>query len=78
MPSDNCQLRVLLLIGVYPKVGDVKTLWVDLLLWAVLANEREIARHCWVKTTEPMRYAIWAAHVAHATSLEQVILLEIA
>ena len=38
------------------------------MLWAVLADEREIARQCWVKTVEPMRFAIWAAHVANGMS----------
>ena len=56
---------------VYPQSGDVKTNWADLMLWAVLANEPSIAQHCWSKSTEPMRFAIWAAHVAHAASLEQ-------
>ena len=58
---------------IYPQLGDVKTSWMDLCLWAVLANERSIAQLCWLKTAEPMRVAIWASHVAHATSLEQSI-----
>ena len=56
----------------YPQPEDIKTNWTDLLLWAVLADEREIARHLWVKTSEPMRFAIWAAHIAHVTASAQL------
>ena len=56
----------------YPQVDDVKTNWTDLFFWAVLADERLIAQHLWLRTSEPMRFAIWAAHVAQFTSLQQI------
>lgn len=56
----------------YPLEGDTKTSWLDLMLWAVMADNVEIARHTWAKTAEPMRAAIWAAHVAHAISKRQL------
>ena len=59
-------------VGVYPQLDDVKTNWTDLFFWAVLADERTIAQNLWVKTSEPMRFAIWAAHVAHVISNEQL------
>ena len=48
----------------YPQADDVKTSWLDVMLWAVMAGEPEIARCLWAKVAEPMRAAIWAAHVA--------------
>ena len=56
----------------YPQVGDVKTKWEDILLWAVLANEPEIVQAVWAKTSEPLRFAIWAAHLAELMSKKQV------
>ena len=53
-------------------MGDVKTNWMDLMLWAVMAGQPEIAQHCWAKTAEPMRAAIWAAHLAFAVSRVQL------
>ena len=56
----------------YPMAGDVKTNWTDLFFWAVLADERPIAMEVWQRTSEPMRFAIWAAHLAESISNQQV------
>ena len=41
------------------------------MIWAVLADEMDIARYVLPKTLEPMRYAIWAAHLANFKSQEK-------
>ncbi len=55
-----------------PHAGALKTTWTDITLWAVLSGTKytELAQCAWAKTEEPMRTAIWAAHLAHANSLD--------
>lgn len=38
--------------------------WTDVFLWAVVAEQMEIARHLWVKVEEPLRAAIMACRVS--------------
>ncbi|KAL1512225.1 hypothetical protein AB1Y20_005487 [Prymnesium parvum] len=37
--------------------------WLDLMIWAVLANQRAVARVLWEKTAEPLRAALICARV---------------
>ena len=37
--------------------------WLDLMMWAVLVGEPEIARHLWTKVTQPLRAALLATRV---------------
>ena len=55
----------------YPAPKFLKTDWSDLMLWAVCQGEIEIAQSLWVKTREPLRYAVWASQIAgHLSHLE--------
>jgi hypothetical protein len=51
--------------------GDVKADWLDLMLWAVVANEQRLVKVFWAKTEEPLRFAVWAAHLAFTFSQAQ-------
>ena len=57
-----------------PVAGDIRTDWGDIMLWAVLANEMEIAQQVWPKTREPLRMAVWAAHIAHFRSQDSSLI----
>ena len=56
---------------VYPAPRFLKTDWADLMCWAVCERQPDIAELLWVKTREPLRYAIWASQIAgHLATLE--------
>ena len=44
--------------------GRLLPTWIDLMVWAVLLGERELARHLWARTAQPLRSALMAARLS--------------